>query len=192
MSKAVFVGNIPFEMTEEQIIDIFKEVGPVVNFRYSLQNPLRLSYPCRLMFDRETGKPRGFGFCEFMDAETARSAIRNCNNYSINNRTTTFASLVNGYDVGGRQLKVSTADNEMPSTYSSAPMASPPFSGTQMPSAMAPPPLLPPHIMVPPPTMPASFGVEAINATLSSLTNQQLSEIIIQMKVLSSTNKLSL
>lgn len=33
MSKAVFVGNIPFEMTEEQIVDIFKEVGPVVNFR---------------------------------------------------------------------------------------------------------------------------------------------------------------
>lgn len=34
MSKVVFVGNIPFEMTEEQIIDIFKEVGPVVSFKY--------------------------------------------------------------------------------------------------------------------------------------------------------------
>lgn len=34
MSRVVFVGNIPFEMSEEQIIDIFKEVGPVVAFRY--------------------------------------------------------------------------------------------------------------------------------------------------------------
>lgn len=63
-SKVVFVGNIPFDMTEEQIIDILKEVGPVVSFR--------------LMFDRETGKPRGFGFCQYTDAETAASAIRNC------------------------------------------------------------------------------------------------------------------
>jgi len=33
MSRAVFVGNIPFEMSEEQIVDILKEVGPVVKFR---------------------------------------------------------------------------------------------------------------------------------------------------------------
>lgn len=30
------------------------------------------------MFDRDTGKPRGFGFCEYSDVETANSAIRNC------------------------------------------------------------------------------------------------------------------
>ena len=63
-SKVVFVGNIPYEMTEEQLIDIFKEVGPV--------------HSLKLMFDRETGKARGYGFCEYADPETAASAIRNC------------------------------------------------------------------------------------------------------------------
>ncbi|KAK9711853.1 hypothetical protein K7432_007526 [Basidiobolus ranarum] len=61
-SRVVFVGNIPYDLTEEQLIDIFKEVGPVVSFR--------------LVFDRESGKPRGYGFCEFLDAETASSAPR--------------------------------------------------------------------------------------------------------------------
>lgn len=62
-SKAVFVGNIPYDMTEEQLIDIFKEVGPVLSFK--------------LVFDRDTGKARGYGFCEYADHETAASAIRN-------------------------------------------------------------------------------------------------------------------
>lgn len=78
MSKVVFVGNIPFEMTEEQIIDIFKEVGPVVSFKYRSYRQKISFLPARLMFDPKTGKPRGYGFCEFMDAETAKSAIRNC------------------------------------------------------------------------------------------------------------------
>ncbi|ORY02712.1 hypothetical protein K493DRAFT_79620 [Basidiobolus meristosporus CBS 931.73] len=80
--RAVFVGNIPYELTEEQLIDIFKEVGPVVSFR--------------LVFDRETGRPKGYGFCEFLDAETASSAVRNLNNY----------------DVGGRQLRVDYTEND--------------------------------------------------------------------------------
>lgn len=79
----VFVGNIPFEITEEQLIDIFKEVGPVLSFR--------------LMFDRETGRSRGYAFCEYADSETAASAIRN----------------LSGYEIGGRHLKVDKADNDM-------------------------------------------------------------------------------
>lgn len=45
--RSVFVGNIPYEATEEQLKDIFSEVGPVVSFR--------------LVYDRETGKPKGYG-----------------------------------------------------------------------------------------------------------------------------------
>ncbi|KAI8388400.1 uncharacterized protein BYT42DRAFT_492362 [Radiomyces spectabilis] len=78
-SRVVFVGNIPFELTEEQLIDVFKEVGPVASFR--------------LLFDRESGRPKGYGFCEFYDAETAASAVRN----------------LNDYEVGGRQLRVDYA-----------------------------------------------------------------------------------
>jgi cleavage stimulation factor subunit 2 len=81
--RVVFVGNIPFEITEEQLIDIFKEVGPVLSFR--------------LMFDRETGRSRGYAFCEYADSETAASAIRN----------------LSGYEIGGRHLKVDKADNDM-------------------------------------------------------------------------------
>uniref|UniRef100_A0AAR2LCH7 RRM domain-containing protein n=1 Tax=Pygocentrus nattereri TaxID=42514 RepID=A0AAR2LCH7_PYGNA len=57
--RSVFVGNIPYEATEEQLKDIFSEVGLVVSFR--------------LVYDRETGKPKGYGFCEYQDQETALS-----------------------------------------------------------------------------------------------------------------------
>ncbi|KIM62920.1 hypothetical protein SCLCIDRAFT_1214720 [Scleroderma citrinum Foug A] len=69
-------------MGEEQLIEVFKSVGQVVGFR--------------LVFDRETGKPRGYGFCEFADHETAASAVRNLNNV----------------DVGGRPLRIDLADSD--------------------------------------------------------------------------------
>ncbi|XP_044728603.1 cleavage stimulation factor subunit 2 isoform X2 [Chrysoperla carnea] len=71
--RSVFVGNIPYEATEEKLKDIFSEVGPVLSFK--------------LVFDRETGKPKGYGFCEYKDQETALSAMRNLNNYEIAGRT---------------------------------------------------------------------------------------------------------
>jgi len=52
-ARSVFVGNIPYEVTEERLKDIFSAVGPVLSFK--------------LVFDRENGKPRGYGFCEFQD-----------------------------------------------------------------------------------------------------------------------------
>ncbi|CAG8573994.1 2749_t:CDS:2 [Ambispora leptoticha] len=70
-SNVVFVGNIPYELTEDQLTDIFQEVGPVVSFR--------------LVFDRENNRPRGYGFCEYHDAETAASAVRNLNNVETSN-----------------------------------------------------------------------------------------------------------
>ncbi|XP_050213003.1 cleavage stimulating factor 64 isoform X2 [Mercurialis annua] len=78
----VFVGNIPYDATEEQLVDICREVGPVVSFR--------------LVIDRETGKPRGYGFCEYKDEETALSARRN----------------LHGYEINGRQLRVDFAEND--------------------------------------------------------------------------------
>jgi len=76
MSKVVFVGNVPYNMGEDQLIDVFKSVGQVVGFRYrfcvvSQCSRTRISLTFfdalvfRLVFDRETGKPRGYGFCEF-------------------------------------------------------------------------------------------------------------------------------
>ncbi|KAL0832011.1 hypothetical protein ABMA28_001508 [Loxostege sticticalis] len=80
--RSVFVGNIPYEATEEKLKDIFREVGPVLSFK--------------LVFDRETGKPKGYGFCEYKDQETALSAMRN----------------LNGYEIGGRSLRVDNACTE--------------------------------------------------------------------------------
>uniref|UniRef100_A0A0B7B8Q6 RRM domain-containing protein n=1 Tax=Arion vulgaris TaxID=1028688 RepID=A0A0B7B8Q6_9EUPU len=70
--RSVFVGNIPYDATEEQLRDVFIQAGPVVSFR--------------LVYDRETGKPKGYGFCEYQDVETAQSAMRNLNNYDFNGR----------------------------------------------------------------------------------------------------------
>ena len=52
--RSVFVGNIPYDATEEHLRDLFAEVGEVVSFR--------------LMMDRDTARPKGFGFCEYKDA----------------------------------------------------------------------------------------------------------------------------
>jgi cleavage stimulation factor subunit 2 len=76
------VGNIPYEATEEKLRDIFSEVGPVLSLK--------------LVFDRESGKPKGYGFCEYKDQETALSAMRN----------------LNGFEIGGRILRVDNACTE--------------------------------------------------------------------------------
>lgn len=71
MSRIVYVGRIPFDLTEEQLEDIFKSVGPVEN--------------TRLMFDRATGKSKGFAFIQYYNPESAASAIRNLDNYKVGN-----------------------------------------------------------------------------------------------------------
>jgi len=80
--RSVFVGNIPYEVTDDKLKDIFSEVGPVVSFK--------------MVFDRDTGKPKGYGFCEYKDQETALSAMRN----------------LNGYEIAGRTLRVDNACTE--------------------------------------------------------------------------------
>ncbi|KAK6528141.1 hypothetical protein TWF281_009392 [Arthrobotrys megalospora] len=71
-SRIAFIGNIPYGLSEEQIVDIFSKVGQVLSFR--------------LVYDRDTGKPKGFGFAEYADAEIAASAVRNLDNFEIMGR----------------------------------------------------------------------------------------------------------
>lgn len=59
-------------LTEEQIIHTFSSVGQVLHFR--------------LVYDSETGRPKGFGFAEFADTDAAASAVRNLNNYEVMGR----------------------------------------------------------------------------------------------------------
>lgn len=79
---SVYVGNLPFSATEEDVQALFAEHGSVNSVK--------------LISDRETGRPRGFGFVE-MDAAGASAAI----------------AALNGTDMDGRPLRVNQA-NERP------------------------------------------------------------------------------
>lgn len=68
----IFVGNLAFHTTEEQLHQAFSEIGRVIKVR--------------LVTDAETGKPRGFAFVEFEDPQAALSAIRNMNDFELNGR----------------------------------------------------------------------------------------------------------
>ena len=61
MANRLFVGNLPYEATEEDLRVHFEQVGAVSNVFIPL--------------DRETGKPRGFAFVELADPSHAASAI---------------------------------------------------------------------------------------------------------------------
>lgn len=50
----------------------------------------------RLVHDRETGRPKGFGFCEFVDAQTAETAQRNLNGFELNGRPLRVDSATGG------------------------------------------------------------------------------------------------
>ena len=78
MAKSIFVGNLPFRCTEGEIEALFARYGAVGSVK--------------LINDRETGKPRGFGFVIMEDAE-ALAAING----------------LNGADMGGRALRVNEA-----------------------------------------------------------------------------------
>src|SRR5437762_5618222 len=72
MGVRLFVGNLPYDATENEIREHFSAVG-------------NLSY-VSIPLDRETGKKRGFAFVEFADAEQAQKAIRQFNNQPFKGR----------------------------------------------------------------------------------------------------------
>ena len=72
MSKKIYVGNLPFSATEDEIRERFAEFGEVESVS--------------LITDRYTGQPRGFGFIEMEDS-AADNAIASLNNTSLGGRT---------------------------------------------------------------------------------------------------------
>ncbi len=78
MSKNLYVGNLPWSANEEEVRNTFAAYGEVISVK--------------LIEDRETGRPRGFGFVE-MDDQGALEAIEN----------------LDGKDFGGRNIKVNEA-----------------------------------------------------------------------------------
>src|SRR5580700_9237413 len=79
MSNKLFVGNLSFDTTENDLQDAFAAFGTVTE--------------TNLMMDRMTNRPRGFGFVTMSTAEEAQKAIAG----------------LNGRDLGGRALTVNVA-----------------------------------------------------------------------------------
>jgi RNA recognition motif-containing protein len=80
MGNRLYVGNLPFTADETQIRDLFSQNGRTVS-------------EVKLVTDRDTGRPRGFGFVEMSSSQDADAAIRE----------------LNGRDFGGRALTVNEA-----------------------------------------------------------------------------------
>src|SRR5512136_1798605 len=76
MPVRLFVGNLPYEMTEPDLREFFSSVGPLS----SVIIPV----------NRETGKRRGFAFVEFSDPAHAAEASRRFNNQPLKGRAITI------------------------------------------------------------------------------------------------------
>ena len=74
MPKRIYVGNLPFNSSQEDVAALFEAYGTV--------------HSCALPTDRETGRPRGFGFVE-MDDSDAEQAIGALNGQDFQGRTLT-------------------------------------------------------------------------------------------------------
>ncbi|EPS29388.1 hypothetical protein PDE_04337 [Penicillium oxalicum 114-2] len=154
--KSVFLGNIPYNLTEEQVKDILSTAGTVTKFR--------------LMMNPETGKPKGYGFADFADADAAASAVRN----------------LNDYEIMGRKIRVDWPHNNekdsVPADYSqqTQPMEQDSVPQMQQIPGAAPLPPLPPGVDVPP----HLDCPNAISQTLASLPPNQLLDVLTQMKAL--------
>jgi RNA recognition motif-containing protein len=82
MSKKIYVGNLPFSSTEEELRSLFAKHGSVDSVS--------------VVMDRETGRPRGFAFVEMSEPSAAADAIK----------------ALDGTQLGGRALRVNEAQDK--------------------------------------------------------------------------------
>ena len=81
LPKKIYVGNLPFSATEQELRDLFSRHGSIDSVN--------------VITDRETGRARGFAFVEMSDETSASDAIR----------------ALDGSDMGGRPLRVNEAQD---------------------------------------------------------------------------------
>ncbi len=82
MAKKLYVGNLNYDTTEDNLRGLFTVHGEVLNMN--------------IIIDRYSGRSKGFGFIEMADDEAAQAAI----------------SALNGQEVEGRQLRVREAHSK--------------------------------------------------------------------------------
>ena len=81
MSNKLYIGNLSFDSTEADLKDLFSRHGTVESVA--------------VITDRESGRPRGFGFVEMSESSAAQDAIR----------------ALDGSEFGGRNIKVNEAQD---------------------------------------------------------------------------------
>lgn len=82
MGKKLYVGNLPFSSTEEELRELFGRFGSVDSVS--------------VITDRDTGRPRGFAFVEMSEPSAAAEAIK----------------ALDGTQLGGRSIKVNEAQEK--------------------------------------------------------------------------------
>lgn len=73
MAKRLYVGNLPYETTEQDLIKLFSQHGDVRE--------------AKVITDRETRRSKGFGFVEMNDEESGRTAIRELHQSDLGGRS---------------------------------------------------------------------------------------------------------
>ncbi len=89
MGSRLYVGNLPFSASEEAIRELFAQDGRGVT-------------EVKLITDRDTGRPRGFGFVEMGNSEDAEAAISALNGFSMDGRPLTVNEARERTSGGGR------------------------------------------------------------------------------------------
>lgn len=84
----IYIGNLPPDFTEEDLRELFTPFGEIKK--------------AQLIFDRFTGKPRGFGFVEMINDMKAQAAINELSGREINGRELTVNQAVDRGAKGSR------------------------------------------------------------------------------------------
>src|SRR5690349_4379284 len=71
-AKTLFIGNLPFEMTDADLNSLFRDISNVVDVRVAI--------------DRRTGQPRGFAHADFIDVDSAMKAAKALEGKEVYNR----------------------------------------------------------------------------------------------------------
>ena len=72
MGTKLYVGNLPFSVTSQELTDLFSQAGQVIS--------------ANIITDRFSGQSRGFGFVEMADADAAQTAVSQFNDYQMKGR----------------------------------------------------------------------------------------------------------
>lgn len=112
---SIYVGNLPYDTTEDQLVELFRSFGEV--------------HRASLVTDRETGRPRGFGFVEMPDPAEAGKAIEALSGQEFNGRPLTVNEARRNTNRNTANLSRSARSGPAPADDASASQGSTGYAG---------------------------------------------------------------